>query len=264
MYSIKTKNLTLNKNQTYVMGVLNITPDSFSDGGDFLDTDSALSRAIEIQEQGADIIDIGAQSTRPGFEPIDEETEWRRLESPLRLIRENISLPISIDTFYPYVALRSIDLGADIINDISGFKNKKMIKIVAASSASLIVMHDGPLSETRSFLHSKLNELILNLIEKDRICFDPGIGFGKSQEENLRIIKDPLKFSVESNFTLVGASRKRVTSVAYCEEIPPKERLTSTITAHTIMAINGANIIRVHDVKEAVQCTKMVNVVKSC
>jgi dihydropteroate synthase len=267
LYLIKTRNLVLDENKIYVMGVLNVTPDSFSDAGEFLDAGKALDEAIKIQSQGASILDIGAQSTRPGFKMVDEKTEWKRLKVPLDLIRQKLRIPISVDTFHPYVALRSIDSGADIINDVTGFKNREMVKILARSSASLIVMHDGPLSETRGFLQSKFDELTKNsqdLVEKERLCFDPGIGFGKSQEENLAIIKNPLKFSVRESFTLVGVSRKRVTSLACQKGALPKERLVPTIASNAVMAVNGAQIIRVHDVKEGVECAKMSQAIKFC
>jgi dihydropteroate synthase len=240
------------------MGVLNITPDSFSDGGDFLDSELAFQRAFEIQEQGAHILDIGAQSTRPGFKFIDGKTEWDRLKKPLKLIVNKIKIPVSIDTFHPYVAERAADLGVDIINDISGFKDKNMIGLVKKSNLSLIVMQNGPLNCTYKFLNSKFYELMEDSIEKERMCFDPGVGFGKNNDENLYIFKNPLEFSPKDNFVLIGASRKRITSLACNEEASPKKRLIPTIVAHTISAFNGANILRVHDAKEGVQAAKML------
>ncbi|MDR0738739.1 MAG: dihydropteroate synthase [Oscillospiraceae bacterium] len=255
-------NLIFDDKKTYVMGILNVTPDSFSDAQNFFEPKKALKRAIQMQEEGADIIDIGAQSTRPGFIKIDEKIEWERLSPVLRLVRKRIDLPISIDTFYPCIAEKAIKLGADIINDVTGFVNEKMLNLSSTSNISLICMHNKALNKTRSFFEDSFQKFKKAGIKKEKICFDPGVGFGKTVTENLRIIKNPTVYCPKETFVLVGISRKRVTALACEKNTPANQRLGASIAANIISALNGTNILRVHDVKETVQALKMLKLIK--
>lgn len=241
----------------YVMGILNVTPDSFSDGGKWLDPDLAVERAIQIQAQGADILDIGAQSTRPGYLKVSPDAEWKRLEPVLKKLYGKIKIPVSVDTFYPEIAEKSLNLGVDIINDVTGFTDSKMVEIVSYSSCGVIVMHSGKISNMRDFFERQINLFEKTRINTDRICLDPGIGFGKTYEENLFILANINKFKVKSKAFLVGASRKKVIS-ASCDSLGLEDRLAGTICAHLLALLQGTDIVRVHDVKEAVQSIKIL------
>lgn len=250
-------NLRLNR-KSYVMGILNVTPDSFSDGGKWLNPDLAVKRALDIQSQGADILDIGAQSTRPGYVKISWQEELNRIIPVLRGIKGRITIPVSVDTFYPEVAERSLELGAEIINDVMGFKDKRMFEVVSDSKCGLVIMHDGQNDTMINFFENQINLANKYNIDINRICLDPGIGFGKSYEENLSILGNVSKFKVGDCAVLVGASRKRVVGMS-CGNPPFESRLPGTISAHTAALLSGADIIRVHDVPEAVQSSCVVD-----
>lgn len=246
--------------RTYVMGILNLTPDSFSDGGDYNVLDTAIKRALEIQEEGADIIDIGAQSTRPGYQKINVEDEKERLIPVLKQLKNVLSIPISVDTFYSKVAYDALNCGASIINDVTGFKDNNMFDVVKESDCGCIIVHDMMPQNIKEFFQLQYNKAVEIGIDPARLCFDPGIGFGKSYYENLYILKNPYKFKIEGKALLIGASRKRVIGMS-CGNPPFKERTYGTIAAHTLAIAGGANIIRVHDVKEAVQAVKMTDAI---
>jgi dihydropteroate synthase len=264
----------LTSKKIYIMGILNLTPDSFSDGGMFNELGDSVARALQIEQQGADILDIGGQSTRPGYKKIPQEEEWARLAPFLREIKNKISIPISIDTFYPYVAERALDMGVSIINDVSGFRDELMMNLAAKSAAGCVVMCDESLDDVFEFLKKKREKLLEKGVKNEKICLDPGIGFGKTHEENLKILKCPKKYVPQGNAILIGASRKRVTACAYPAQggdailrgahnktTSPNKRLCATIAAHTLAICGGANIVRVHDVEEAVAAAKMVEAV---
>lgn len=246
--------------KTYIMGILNITPDSFSDGGKWDDPDKAVFHALEMQKFGADIIDIGAQSTRPGYEEISADEELERLLPVLKALQNKINVPISIDTYYPEVAKEALKLGALIINDVTGFKNEEMISVVSKSDCGLIAMHDGNISTIKSFFESFLERAKQYKIENSRICFDPGIGFGKTYEENLLCIKNLADLKIKDYAMLIGLSKKRFIGRA-SDNVPVNERLFGTIAANTVAIMNGADIIRVHDVKEAVLAAKVTDAI---
>lgn len=242
------------------MGILNITPDSFSDGGKFDTHEKIINRAIEIEKEGADILDIGAQSTRPGFTKISAQEEWERLKPFLSKIRKKVNIPISIDTFYPNVAEKSLVLGADIINDVSGTENTKMMEVIKENECGLIVTHCYGNLNIKSFFENKLNELKEFGINPDSICFDPGIGFSKNRAQDAYIINNISKIKVQDFPLLIGLSRKRIVAEACkCEKSNLNALMAGTLSANTVAILGGANIIRVHDVKEAVHASKMVD-----
>lgn len=264
--------------KTYIMAIVNVTPDSFSDGGKYFSAEQAIRRALDAQDQGADIIDIGAQSMRPGFSPISAEEEAARLVPVLEGLRGRLHVPVSIDTFYPGVALESLRLGADILNDVTGFSDPEMIAAAAGADCGCIVMHNTafsilpdapshdagheaePITErVRGFFDRRGAELVRAGIAVERICFDPGIGFGKTLEENMDLLANThlLTDGLDSAF-LMAASRKRVIG-APCGNPPFEQRMPGTIAAHTIAQCGGADILRVHDVPEAVQAARVAD-----
>ena len=258
--------------RTYIMGILNVTPDSFSDGGKFLDPNFAVEHALQMQEQGADIIDIGAQSTRPGYTRICPEEEWERLAPVLGRLQGKLQIPLSIDTFYPQVAKMALQNGVCILNDVTGFSDVEMFRLAASCDCGCIMMHHGEehdvgrenmdvLYRVRSFFEERLIKAQNFGIPKERICFDPGIGFGKSYEENLKLIANVEKTKIAECAYLMAASRKRVIGQP-CGNPPFSERLSGTIAAHTIAAVGGANILRVHDVPQ-VQAARVMDALLS-
>lgn len=246
--------------RTYIMGIINATPDSFSDGGDNFLPENALNTAIEMEKQGADILDIGGQSTRPGFTPISSEEEWGRLQNILPLILKHTNLPVSVDTFYPDVAEKALSLGCHIINDVSGKIKPQMAEVVKKYNSGWVLMHSEE-ENTENIvecLHNRLRDMLNQAVDlgvnAENICLDPGIGFGKTMEQNLKIIAETNRIKIKGNAYLLGASRKRVIGYAMGDdELPFKERDFGTAAINTIGIIGGADILRVHNVKAAVQ-----------
>lgn len=253
--------------RTYIMGIVNVTPDSFSDGGDYARPEQAVARACEMLREGADILDIGGQSTRPGYAEISPKQEWDRLEPVLRALIKEPGAVISVDSYYPEVAEKALALGVHIINDVSGF-GPKMMQAVKGSECGCIVMHPGDeesggiCRRVQAFFETRLREMTAAGIAAERICFDPGIGFGKTQEENLQLIGCTEDVRLPGNAYLLAASRKRVIGAA-CGNPPFKERLYGTIAAHTAGVMGGADLLRVHDVAAAVQAAQVADAIRS-
>lgn len=251
--------------KTYVMGILNVTPDSFSDGGENLSFKKAVTTALTMEKQGVDIIDIGGQSTRPGHTKVSAEEEWARLEKVLPEILKQVKIPVSVDTFYPEVAERALKLGCHIINDVSGRVDPKMAELVSRYSAGWVIMHNNPIGDSNFelSLHKELlalKEKAVSLgVKSENICLDPGVGFSKTSEQNRLIIRGTEKIKVQNNAYLLGASRKRVIGEAVGEDTPFSERDYGTVAAHTIGAFGGADIIRVHNIKAGIQTAQMVD-----
>lgn len=245
------------------MAIINITPDSFSDGGKNFDPDTAVKNAVAAQKNGADIIDFGAQSTRPGAGIISESAEWQRLEPVLKKIKGKINIPVSVDTFYPFVAENSAQLGADIINDVSGTVNSEMADVVKKTGCGWVITfsHSGAEKEAKAFFE-KSAEYALSLgVKKESICFDPGIGFSKTREQDYRLIANVEKYRLPEYTFLLGASRKRVIGEGSCQPDPEK-RVFGNIAADTAAIIGGADIIRLHDVKNEIQGILMADALK--
>lgn len=256
--------------RTYVMGILNFTPDSFSDGGRYFTEEEAYRKTAEMLKAGADIIDVGAQSTRPGHTEISAEEEWERLSRVLPgVLRETEKYPeiaVSVDTFYPEIAQKALELGAHIINDVKGFPDE-MFRAVASTGCGCIVMHPQGsqggeiLTEIKTFFEQRLEAARQLGVESQRLCFDPGIGFGKTLEENLRLIGRGKETKMEGMAYLMAASKKRVTGEP-CGNPPFDQRLPATIAVNTAAILSGADIVRVHDVAEAVQSAKMTDALR--
>lgn len=250
----------------YIMGILNVTPDSFSDGGRYLSPAAALARAKEMEGEGADILDVGGQSTRPGHTPIPQEEEWERLQAVLPALLRETSLPVSVDTFYPWVAEKALALGVHIINDVSGFPDE-MFQAVAGSGCGCVAMcptGGAPdiFAHVKGFFEGRLRAAERYGIQKGRLCFDPGIGFGKTYEENLGLIAQVGRTRVPGAAYLMAASRKRVTGRP-CGDPPFEKRLPATLAAHTVALMGGADILRVHDVAESVQAARMAGALRA-
>ncbi len=244
-------------NRTLIMGILNVTPDSFSDGGLFLSPDKALAQAARMVEEGADIIDIGAESTRPGHTPVGEEEEWQRLELVLKtlLAGTGCSVPLSVDTYKAKTAERALACGAHLINDIWGLQgDPEMAAVIASYNAPVIMMHNQQHTQYWNLVgdiirfFSKSIEVALKAgIHADRIILDPGIGFGKTPEQNMEVIGRLDEIKSLGLPVLLGVSRKSV--IGKTLNIPVEERLEPTIALNTLGIASGADIIRVHDVK---------------
>ena len=254
-----------------VMGILNVTPDSFSDGGRFTLPEAAIARALEMQNQGADILDVGAQSTRPGAQAISPQEEIERLMGVLDLLKGNLRIPISVDTSSPEVAALALNNGASIINDVSGRVNPEMAAVVQSAGAGWVIMHNvggakavnvsyesGVLKSVHSFFEKALLKTAALGLDESYICFDPGIGFGKSHQDNLRLLRHLKEVKIEGLALLTGASRKRVVGTAVLEEDATK-REPGTVAAHTAAIAGGSDIIRVHDVSKGLQGARMAD-----
>ena len=257
-----------------VMGILNITTDSFFDGGKYLTKKQIINQIQKIKKEGAQIIDIGASSSRPGSTPVSEKLELERLLPTIELIKENCTdIKISIDTFRSVVAKSCIENGADIINDISaGEYDKKMFETVANHNVPYIMMHmkgdsltmqnnpsyNNVVEEIMLFFQTKINKL--NEMDFNQIIIDPGFGFGKTLEHNYEILKNLKKFQKFKLPVLVGASRKSM--IYKLLNGTAEQALNGTSVVNTFGLLNGASILRVHDVKEAMECIKIVNLIK--
>ncbi len=247
--------------KTWIMGVLNITPDSFSDGGQYLDKDKAIEQGLRLIEEGSDIIDIGGESTRPGSDPIPAEEEIRRIIPVIQALREKTKALISVDTTKSEVARAALDAGADIINDISSLRfDSGMAPLAAERDVPVILMHmkgmpktmqvdpyyEDVLLEVKSFLEKRIHEAQAAGIRRERIIIDPGIGFGKRLEDNLALINKLHVLAELDRPILIGTSRKSF--IGNILDLPPQERLEGSIASSILSMAHGAHILRVHDV----------------
>ncbi len=246
---------------TYVMGILNVTPDSFSDGGLHNSEDAAIKHALLMIEEGADIIDIGGESTRPGFEKVSEEEELRRVIPVIKRLRKQTDIPISIDTTKPAVAAQALDAGADIVNTVEGVDApEEMFNVVRDHDAFFVMTYEKSyVNQFGAALESMAENATEHGIDKDKIIIDPGVGFGKTQDENLRILNDLMKITAVGYPVLLGCSRKSV--IGNVLDTPADDRLAGTLVTTTLAALAGVGIVRVHDVIENVRTIKMLNAI---
>ena len=257
------------KNETYVMGILNVTPDSFSDGGTHNTLNSALKHAELMIEQGAAIIDVGGESTRPGYTMITDEEEISRVVPIIEGIKKEFDIPVSLDTYKSQVALAGIDAGADLINDIWGLKyDGGMAEVIAKGNVACCLMHNRKEAVYHQFVEEVLADLRETIdlakqagIADDKIILDPGVGFAKDYEQNLLIIKELQRLQDLGYPVLLGTSRKSVIGLTL--QVPAKERVAGTV-ATTVMGVEKrCAFVRVHDVLDNVQAIKMTKAILS-
>ena len=247
-----------------IMGVLNVTPDSFSDGGEFFATDGAIAGGIKMAMEGADIIDVGGESTRPGAEPVSVKEELERVISVIEKLHPKIDIPISIDTSKSEVASAALEAGASIINDVTaGRGDERMLSLAAKRKAAIVLMHmqgeprtmqknpcyNDVVAEVADFFRQQYSRALECRVDPMTIAFDPGIGFGKTLEQNLTLLKNLERLRVPGRPLVIGVSRKSfLGKMADSSEM--SERAAPTIALTAILRLRGADVLRVHDVKE--------------
>lgn len=260
--------------RTYIMGILNVTPDSFFDGGQWNSPEKAVEHALKMQEDGADIIDIGAQSTRPGSVLLSEEEELEIIKNYIPAVISAVNVPVSVDTFYPRVAEYCLENGAKIINDVSSKMDREMALVVKKHNAGWIVMHTGNASASQEADYSKCGGVVNDVlaffdraekiaaeysISRENICFDMGFGFGKSHFDNLELLRNIDKLKSPERALLTALSCKRL--VKNETGADGYDRVFGTLAADTLAIAGGTDFIRVHHVKEACLAAKMTDAV---
>ena len=249
--------------RTYVMGVINVTPDSFAGDGLGSDVVAAVDQALRFQDEGADILDVGAESTRPGATPLSTEEELGRLLPMLEAIAPKVDIPVSVDTYKARVARRAVEAGAAIINDVWGLKaDPALAQVAAETGAGLIIMHNQQGQRYRDLVPDTFASLSYSAglaqeagVPDANIIFDPGIGFGKTPEHNLEILRRLREFRELGYPLLVGSSRK--STIGLVLDLPPDQRVEGTAATVALAIGNGADMVRVHDVKEMVLVCRM-------
>jgi dihydropteroate synthase len=260
--------------RTHLMGILNVTPDSFSEGGRFFKLEEAVKQGLKLADKGADIVDVGGESTRPGSEPVPIEEELRRVIPVIGELVKRIDIPISIDTYKSRVAKEALDSGASMVNDISGLRfDPEMKKVISEYNVPVILMHiqgtprnmqenpqyENLLEEIKSYLDQSISIAEEAGIGEDKIIIDPGIGFGKTLDDNLKILKNLREFKSLGKPVMIGVSRKSF--IGKILDLPVNERLGGSLAALAVAIINGANILRVHDAEESRRVAKLVDTI---
>lgn len=281
MRTLKISNKTFDLDKkTLIIGVLNVTPDSFSDGGSFSSVDDAVNYAIQMQKNGADIIDIGGESSRPGALTVSISEEINRVTPVIEKLVKKIDVPLSIDTYKSEVAKKALDLGVGMVNDITALKgDKKLVNIISSYNVPVCLMHmkgnprdmqKNPvytdiILEITSFLKERAEYAMFNDVKKENIVIDPGLGFGKRTgrgvEDNCEILKRLSELKKLNYPIIIGASRKTfIGNICGGEKsLPVEDRLEGSLAAAVVAVLNGADIIRVHDVKETKKCIDLVD-----
>lgn len=257
--------------RTRVMGVLNVTPDSFSDGGLYYEPEAAIRRGLEMVEQGADLLDIGGESTRPRSDPVPVEEEWRRVGPVIQALSRQVDVPLSIDTMKPEVAEKAVRAGAAIVNDVSGMRDPAMIRLVASTQVGVVVMHmlgnpktmqEHPeyadvVREVKVFLVDRTEALRAAGVPAEAIAIDPGVGFGKSLNHNLTLLRNLGQLASLGHPVVVGLSRKSFIGVLGAGEA--RERMPGSLAAATVAVAQGAHVVRAHDVLETVRAMRVAD-----
>lgn len=261
--------------QTALMGIVNVTPDSFSEGGRYFEPAQAVSHGVKLAEEGADIIDVGGESTRPGARPVSGREEMERVIPVVRELRRKLSVPISIDTYKAQVARAALDEGADIVNDISALRfDPAMAPLVAAEKVPVVLMHmqgtpqtmqqrphyRDVVEEVKEFLRDQIRFAVEAGVDPERIVIDPGIGFGKDLEHNLALLRALPTLADLGRPVLVGPSRK--TFIGRILDVGPEERLEGSLAAAVAAVLGGASVIRTHDVKEARRAIRVADAMR--
>lgn len=255
------------RHRTYIMGILNVTPDSFSDGGRFQNLDAALRHGEQMVRDGADILDVGGESTRPGHAQITSEEEISRVVPVIRRLKEHFDVPISVDTYKSTVAQAALEAGADLINDIWGLKyDEKMAGVIAKAGAPCCLMHNRKKAEYTDFISEVMDDLKVSVklakaagIPEEQIILDPGIGFGKTYEMNLEMLKNLKALQSLGYPILLGTSRKSVIGLTL--DLPEDQREEGTLVTTVMGILSGCSFVRVHDVEKnrrAIQMTEAI------
>jgi dihydropteroate synthase len=259
--------------QGMVMGVLNATPDSFSDGGNFFRTERAIEHGLAMANEGADIVDVGGESTRPGAEPVEAEEELRRILPVIQELRQKSSVPLSVDTSKAHVAAAALDLGASIINDVTGGRgDDQMMSLVQRRNVGFIVMHmqgeprtmqkaphyDDVVTEVRDFFRQQFRRALDCGVDPMNLAFDPGIGFGKTLDHNLELLANLAALRVENRPLVVGVSRKAFLG-RLIGSPRAEDRESPTVALTALLRAGGADIVRVHNVKENVAAMRVTD-----
>lgn len=251
----------------YVMGILNVTPDSFSDGGKWNDMDRAMAHAAQMIEEGATIIDVGGESTRPGYTMISDEEEISRVVPMICELKKRFDVAVSVDTYKSAVAKAAVEAGADMVNDIWGLKyDEKMAEVIANTGAACCLMHNRKEADYTDFMPDMLEDLKETVaiakkagIADDKICLDPGVGFGKTYENNLEAIHHVDQLLTLGYPVLLGTSRKSVIGLTL--DLPASERMEGTVATSVIGVMKGCAFVRVHDVRENARAIRMTEAV---
>ena len=268
----------LSLEQTLVVGVLNVTPDSFSDGGRHVAPEPAVEHALKMEEQGADIIDIGGESTRPGSAPVPEDVEKARVLPVIQRLRDLTDIPISIDTYKAGTAEAALKAGANMVNDISALSfDTRMPGVVKEYGPPVVLMHmqgtpkemqvaphyEDCVAEVMTFLQRRIERCLRSGIEKDKIIIDPGIGFGKRLQDNLQILARFREFLQLQVPVMVGASRKSFIGNIHPVDSPAEERLGGSLAAALVAVLAGAAIVRCHDVRPTVEALRVLDAIRN-
>jgi dihydropteroate synthase len=257
--------------RTRIMGILNVTPDSFSDGGRYLDPEVAIRHGLDMADDGADILDIGGESTRPGSDPVSAEEEWRRIGPVIRGLAGKVGVPLSVDTMKPEVAEQAIEAGAAIVNDVSGMRDPTMVRLVASRRVGVVAMHmlgdpktmqEHPtyadvVKDVRTSLGERVHDLKAAGVPPEAIAIDPGVGFGKAVEHNLALLRRLDRLVDLGHPVVVGVSRK-----SFIERLGgggAGERLPGSLAAAVLAVARGAHVVRVHDVAESVRAVRVAD-----
>lgn len=268
-------NYQLDLSNPCVMGIVNVTPDSFSDGGQYASISQAVEHALQLVEEGASILDIGGESTRPGATPVGLDKELSRVIPVIETLVKLVNIPLSIDTYKPQVMQAAIDAGISIVNDVNSLQAPNALETVAKSHVGVCLMHmqgspqtmqidpqySDVVTEVSDFLFSRLNVAINAGVAQNRIMLDPGFGFGKRTAHNIALLKDLMTIKKIGQPLLVGLSRKSVLGQVLGDN--KTDRMAASIAASVVAAMNGANIFRVHDVKATVDALKVVAAIQS-
>lgn len=254
--------------KTLIMGILNLTPDSFSDGGDYNHIEKAIEHAKDMIESGADIIDIGGESTRPGSKEVSAELEINRIIPVIKTLVKEIDVPISVDTYKADVAEKALIAGADIVNDVWGMqRDKNMASVISASKSPVVLMHNQKDTEYKDDIIKEINKFFEKSIEiglkagidSSKIILDPGIGFGKTYEQNIEVMSRLGQLKELGYPILLGTSRKSM--IGKILDLKPKERIEGTIATTVMGIVQGVDIVRVHDIKENYRAVKVADAI---
>jgi dihydropteroate synthase len=256
------------------MGVLNVTPDSFSDGGRFTDPDAAVAEGVRMAEDGADLIDVGGESTRPGAQDVPAEVERDRVVPVIRALAETLSVPVSVDTRKPDVAAAAVEVGATVINDVTGGRDPRMFEVARDAGTGLVLMHmrgdpstmrelteyDDVVAEVKEYLRQRIETAEFAGIPAECVCVDPGLGFAKTPEQSLLLMREIGALADLGRPVMAGPSRKSF--IGHVLDAGVGQRLEGTAAAVGWLAANGAHIVRVHDVAEMVRVVRVVDAIR--